>query len=127
MLLTLHSLFRWLLYLVGGATVGYAAFGWATRRPVDVNVRLLSFVFVGLVDLQILIGFLLALSRNYNMGALAVHILVALLAAAALHVVNSVMRRRPAEARTWPPYAIGSAICLALLIGAILLLGRPAF
>lgn len=120
-----HSGVRYLLYLVGLAVIVYGLWGWIGKRPVDRKLRLLMFGFVGLIDLQILLGLALAMSRRYTMNALVGHVFLALGAAAAAHVVNAVMRRRPQEEKTHPPYVIGAAIALVLLAGAILVLGRP--
>lgn len=124
-LLHAHSGVRYLLYLVGLAVIVYGLWGWIGKRPVDRKLRLLMFGFVGLIDLQILLGLALAMSRRYTMNALVGHVFLALGAAATAHVVNAVMRRRPQEEKTHPPYVIGAAIALVLLAGAILVLGRP--
>ena len=121
----LHSGLRYLLYLAALAVIVYGLWGWITKRPVDKKLRLLMFGFVGLIDLQILVGLALAMSARYTYNALVGHIFLAIGAAAAAHVVNSVMRRRSDEEKTHPPYVIGAAIALVLLLGTILVLGRP--
>lgn len=120
-----HSGVRYLLYLVGLAVIVYGLWGWIGKKPVDKKLRMLMFGFVGLIDLQILLGLALAMSRRYTMNALVGHIFLAIGAAAAAHVVNSVMRRRSQEEKTHLPYVVGAAIALVLIVGTILVLGRP--
>jgi hypothetical protein len=53
------------------------------------------------------------------------HVITLLFAAVVAQIVPSVMRRRRPDARTYPPYLIGSGVALALAIAGILALGRP--
>lgn len=124
-LLHLHSGLRYLLYLAALAVIAYGLWGWLRKRPVDKKLRMMMFALVGLIDLQILVGLALAMSRRYTLNALVAHVFLAIGAAAAAHVVNAVMRRRPQEEKTHAPYVVGAAIVLVILAGTVLVLGRP--
>lgn len=119
-----HSGLRYLVLLAGVATLGYAAFGLVTRRPVGRPMRILASVFVGSLDLQILLGIALLFSGGFGAGV-AGHFLPVVFAAAVAHVVFSVMRRRPPEKRSFAPYLVAALISLTLIVLGVLALGRP--
>lgn len=119
-----HSGFRYLILLVGVATVLYALFGAGTRRPYDKPMRALSSGLAGVIHLQILLGFALIFSGRFSQ-AVAIHFLAMLLAAAAAQIPVSVMRRRPTEEKSYLPHAVGAAVALTLIAAGIMALGRP--
>ena len=119
-----HSGFRYLILLVGVATVLYALFGVISKRPYDKPMRALSSGLAGVIHIQVLLGFALIFSGRFSQ-AVSIHFLAMFLAAAAAQIPVSVMRRRPAEEKTYLPHAIGAALVLALVAGGIMALGRP--
>jgi hypothetical protein len=124
MLLHAHSGFRYVVLLLGAATVLYALFGAATKRPVGRAMMKLASAFAGAFHLQILLGLAL-LFTNSVVRFNPAHVITLLFAALVAQIVPSVMRRRPPDARTYTPYLIGSGVALALAIAGILALGRP--
>jgi len=124
MLLHAHSGFRYLALLFGVAVIAYAAYGMATSRPYDTRMRALSAMFVGSIDLTILIGFANIFAGRFY-PQLGGHIVMMVLAAAVAHVVHAVMKRRPDDQRTWPPHLIGTAVTLGLIAAGLMAIGRP--
>jgi hypothetical protein len=120
-----HSGLRFLVLLAALAALAYFAFGLATRRPVGRAVRAFGSTFVGLLDLQILLGVALALSGRWY-PALIGHLVMMLLAAIAAHVLLVINRRRARPGFALPFAAIG--VALALIIGGIYAIpGRGPF
>jgi hypothetical protein len=120
-LLHAHSGLRYLVLLSGLVAIAWFAFGLATRRPVDRSVRILGAIFVGLVDLQILLGILLVATGIYYPQLIG-HIVMMLLAAGLAHALLAVNRRRPNPGYVLPLAGVGGA--LVLIIGGILAIGR---
>ena len=119
-----HSGIRYLILLVGIATILYALFGWITKRPYDKPMRALSSGLAGAMHMQILLGFALIFSGRFYQ-AVAIHFLVMLLAAASAQIPVSVMRRRPAEEKSFLPHAIWAAVALSLIAAGLMAIGRP--
>ncbi len=124
MLLHAHSGFRYLVLLAGLAIVVYAVFAMATGRPYDKTMRIFSAVFVGLLDLMILLGVALLFTGTFY-PQLGGHIVTMVLATAVAHVVHGVMKRRPAEQQGYVPHLVGTLIVLGLVSAGILAIGRP--
>lgn len=125
MLLMAHSGFRYLVLLTGIAVVLYAAYGVATKRPYDKQMRILSAAFTGTIDLTVLLGFA---NLFFGIGfypQLGGHIVMMLLAAILAHVIHGVMKRRPEEQKTFAPHAVGAIVVLVCVVGGILAIGRP--
>jgi hypothetical protein len=124
-----HSGLRFLVLLAAVVATGYFVFAMATGRPVDKTVRILGSAFVGLLDLQVLLG--LALLVIYLMGgrfygALIGHVVLMVLAAVLAHVLLAMNRRRPTPGYALPLGAVLGA--LLLVVGGILALpGRGLF
>ena len=119
-----HSGFRYLILLLGVATVLYALFSAATKRPYDKPMRVLSSGLAGVMHLQILLGFALLFAGRFY-PAVAIHFVTMLLAAAAAQIPVSVMRRRPDEEKSQLPHAVWAAVALALMVAGIMAIGRP--
>ena len=111
-----HSGVRFLVLLAGVVALAYFAFGLATRRPVGRAVRVFGSVFVGLLDLQILLGAALLISRSWY-PALIGHLVMMVLAAIAAHVLLAINRRRARPGFALP--LIGVGIALVLILGGI--------
>jgi hypothetical protein len=124
MLLHAHSGFRYLALLFGLAVIAYAAYGMATNRPYDTRMRALSALFVGSIDLTILIGFANIFTGMFY-PQLGGHIVMMVLAAAVAHVVHGVMKRRPDDQRTWAPHLVGAVVALGMIWAGLMAIGRP--
>jgi len=123
-LLSIHSYLRYLVLLVGVVAVAYYAFGLATKRPVDKLVRILGSSFAGLLDTQILLGFIgVALGRYYP--ALIGHIVMMMLAAGLAHALLVMNRKRPNPGYLLPLIGVGGA--LVLVAGGVFAIGRGLF
>lgn len=123
-LLYAHSGNRYLILLVGVATVLYGLYGWATRRSYDRGIKFLGAAFSGLLDLQILMGLLMIFTGTFY-PALIGHIMVTVFAAVAAHLPVAVMKRRPAEQKTFAPHAAWAIVALVLIWGGVLAIGKP--
>jgi hypothetical protein len=121
----LHSGVRYLVLLAGVGAAISAVLYW---RRVDAAAtraqRIALSVFVGLVDLQVLLGFvLLALWPYYP--ALIGHIVMMVVAAAVAHA-GSIGARRREPARPGAPLRLATvAAVLLLIVGGIMAIQRP--
>lgn len=123
-LLHAHSGLRYLVLLAGLVAAGYYVFALATKKPAGKATRVMGSVFVGLFDLQMLLGFtLVVMGRFYP--ALIGHFVMMLLAAAVAHGLL-VMNRRSAEPGNTLPLA-AVVIATGLAVGGILAIGRGPF
>lgn len=119
-----HSGLRFLVLLAAAVAIVYYAFGLATGRPFDKVGRVLGSIFVGLLDLQILLGLsMIAMGLWYP--ALAGHLVMMLAAAAVAHVVLA--RNRKREKPTWVAPLVGVVASLVLIVLGILAIGRGVF
>lgn len=120
-LLHAHSGLRYLVLLAGVAAIGYYAFALATGRPAGKATRVVGSVFIGLFDLQVLLGLaLVAMGRFYPQ--LIGHLAMMLLAAAQAHVLLVVNRKRATPGNVLPLVAV--VVALALAVGGIYAIGR---
>jgi len=124
MLLQAHSGLRYLVLLAGLILLVYAAYGAIAKRPYDKRVRVMSAAFVGALDLTVLLGFANLFSGIFY-PRLGGHIVMMVFAAAAAHIVHGVMKRRPAEEKTFAPHVVGTLIVLAMVVAGIMAIGRP--
>lgn len=122
MLFYAHSGLRYLVLLMGLIAIAYFVFGLATKRPVDKSVRILGSSFVGLLDLQIVLGILLLATGWPFYPALWGHLVMMLLAAGLAHALLVVNRKRPNPGYLLPLIAVAGAF--VLIIGGILAIGR---
>ena len=95
MLFYAHSGLRYLVLLMGLVALVFFAYGLATKRPVDKLVRILGSSFVGMLDLQVLLGILLVFTWPVVDGRILTHMVTMLLAAGLTHVLLVVNRKRP--------------------------------
>lgn len=113
-----HSGLRYLVLLVAFAAVVWFLWGWLARRPLDRPGRVVMAVYVGLVDLQVLIGLVLFFGGRRPPGILG-HLALGILAAVVLHLASALGRRQPAAARHGLPLA-GVLLATTLIVAAIL-------
>lgn len=123
-LFKLHSIVRFLVLASAALAILFYAFGVLRRAPVTKAVRIFGSVFVGFLDLQILIGIALVISGRWY-PALVGHLVMMLIAAAVAHVLLARNRRKPSPGYTLP--LVGVAIALVFIIGGTLAIGRGIF
>lgn len=109
-----HSGLRFLVLLAGAVAVGYSAFGLATKRPFDKTGRVLGSVFVGLLDLQILIG-LAMVALGFWYPALMGHLAMMLIGAGFAHFILAKNRKKPNPSFLAPILGVGGALVLIAL------------
>jgi hypothetical protein len=119
-----HSGLRYLVLLVGLVALAYFVSGLATKRPVGKGVRILGSSFVGLLDLQVLLGLIMvAMGRFYPQ--LIGHLVMMLLATGVTHALLVINRKRPNPGYVLPLIAV--LVALALIAGGIMAIGRGVF
>lgn len=118
-----HSGLRYLVLVAGVAAFLYTLIAALRSRPWDRAGRVLMSVFVGALDLQILLGVILIFVWPFY-PALWGHLTMMVLAAAVAHVASVVNRRRPAERRSQMTAALGAAGAMILVIGGIAAIQR---
>lgn len=116
-----HSGLRYLVLLVGVAALVYFAIGLITKRPVTKTVRILGSTFVGLLDLQALLG-LSMVAMGFYYPSLIGHIVMMVLAVGLTHVLLVVNRKRAQPGYLLPFIAVLSA--LVLIVGGIMAISR---
>ena len=126
MLFQAHSGLRYLVLLAGVVALVWFLAGWISRKPYRAPAPAALAAFLGLLDLQALLGIALWIGGRRPPGV--VDHLVAMLSAVVvlLHLVAVTVRRRPGPAGFGLPLA-GVTAALALLVLGIHLLGRPIF
>jgi drug/metabolite transporter (DMT)-like permease len=124
MLLHAHSGFRYLVLLMALVVILYAAYGIATKREYDRQMRTLSALLTAALDLTVLLGFATIFAGTFY-PQLGGHIVMMVLATAVAHVVHGVMKRRPDDQRSFAPHLVGTAIVLGMVVAGIMAIGRP--
>ncbi len=124
MLFYAHSGLRYLVLLAGLVLVAHSARCMVTKRAYDKQVRVLSAIFTGLIDLTALLG-LGHLFSGVFYPQLGGHIVTMVFAAVVAHVVHRVMKGRPADKQTYAPHLIGTLIVLGMIAAGIMAIGRP--
>jgi cobalamin synthase len=118
-----HSGLRYLVLLAALLAFGYTLVSALRKRPWDRPGRILLASFVGLLDLQVLLGLVLVFLRPFY-PALWGHIVMMILAAVVAHIASAVIRRRPPERQNPLTAALGVAGALILIVGGITAIGR---
>jgi hypothetical protein len=121
---TIHSWVRYLVLLAGLGAIVTAVIGWGTAGLPPRAERALSGAFVGLLDVQVVIGVLLLLTGFPFYGALAGHLFMMLLAAAAAHGASVMARRREPARSGSPVRTIGFTLSLLLIAAGIMAIQR---
>jgi hypothetical protein len=120
-----HSGFRYLFLLAAIAAIGYAVYGLVTKRPYDQRMRVLSVLVMLSLDFTSFLGVALIFSSRTRYAGLGPHIATMLFAMVTVHIVSSVMRKRPPEERSYGPPLVATVVALALVWVGIAALGRP--
>ena len=119
-----HSGLRFLVLLLGVVCLVVFGLGLATNKPFGKVHRILGASFAGTLHLQVLLGLtLVAMGRWYP--ALAGHLAMMLLAAAAAQAAMTVNRKRAVPGMKLP--LIGVAVALLLIFGGVMAIGRGLF
>ncbi len=116
-----HSGIRYLVLLAAVAALAYLLYGLATRRDFDKLAGALTGAYVGLLDLQVLVGVVLYLLFP-NRPALMGHAVMMLAAVTVGHVANIMNKRR--EQKSYGVAFGGVAVSLLLVVGGIMAIGR---
>lgn len=99
-LVILHSLVRWFILAAGAIAIVRATWGWLGTLRFARSDNMLGVVFTGLVDLNVLIGVMLLVSKWNSPGRpTLLHPLTMILAAVVAHVARMLMREREGKAR----------------------------
>lgn len=123
-LFTIHSYVRYIVLLAGVGAIVTAVIGWGTAGLPPRAERALSGTFVGLLDVQVVIGLLLLLTGFPFYGALTGHLFMMVLAAAAAHGASVMARRREPARSGSPVRTIGFALSLLLIAAGIMAIQR---
>lgn len=118
-----HSGLRYLVLLAGLLSLGFSLTAALRRQAWNRPGRIFLSIFVGVMDLQVLIGLVLVFVRVFY-PALWGHLTMMILATAAGHVALVMNKRRPPEKQSHWVAAVGSGLALILIVGGILSIGR---
>lgn len=122
-LLHAHSGLRYLVLLAALVVIVLALRGVLGKKPYTKEMRISATAFAGLLHLQVLIGFALIVTGRFY-PALIGHIFLMLFAAVVAQIPNSVMRRRPPEARTHMPHLVSTLVAVGLIWAGVAAIGR---
>ncbi len=120
-LFQMHSGLRYLVLLAGLVALVVYTLGFAQNRPFTKRSRLAGSIFLGLLDLQVLLGIVLAAVGYYSPKVIG-HSVMMLLAAALGHVLFSRNRKLPQPGFKLPLIAVTAV--LVLICAGILAIGR---
>ena len=126
MLFYAHSGLRYLVLLAAALAIAVLAWGWSARRPFEGQSRAITAVFIGTLDLQVLLGLLLVLVRPWY-GALMGHLVMMIAAALAAHGITVYARRQPDPRRVHAITLVGVALALLLVVGGIMAIRSSPF
>jgi len=135
-LLVAHNIMRWIVLVAGLIATVLAARGWSGRTPVTPTLRRCGAVFVGAIDLQLLVGLVLyfavspitraafqnmpAAMKDHEMRFFTVeHTTYMLIAVIAAHVGSAMSRRGRTDRRKYRAATIGFGLSLLVIIVGI--------
>ncbi len=118
-----HSGLRYLVLLMGLVVMLHAAFRLARGRGYNTAARRLAVVFSGIVDVQVLLGIVLVITRPFY-PALIGHIVLMLSAAVVAHLPVVINKRRPESERSIGLQLALTGLALLLMTAGILAIGR---
>ena len=89
-------------------------------------MRILGSAYRWMMDITLFLGVAaIVTGSGHFYPDLGVHIVLMTLATIVAHIVPAVMRRRPPAERTYMPWAVATAVSLALVIIGTVALNRP--
>ena len=115
-----HSGTRYLVLLVGVIALLWFVWGLGTNRPFSRPAPAIFAVFVGLLDLQALMGIVLLIGRD-RPPEIWGHVALMILAVTLAHSMKKSTRKSTGYGRP----LLGVAGALALIVVGILAIGRP--
>lgn len=118
-----HSGLRYLVLAAGSLAAVYALVGVIRRARYGAPAQTLNRIFVGLLDLQVLLGIVLLFVRAYY-PALTGHVVMMVLAAVVAHGFARANRRRPPGSQSFGFMLLGTVLALGLIVGGIMAIGR---
>lgn len=133
--LMVHGIFRWIVLAAAVAAVVVSLSGWLGKKPWSVNARRAGLIFVGMMDLQFLIGLVLYAAspviktawqdmkvamKDHDLRFFAVeHTAVMLLALILAHVGSVLSKKASTDAAKYRLAAIWYGISLLLILSRI--------
>ena len=126
---TLHSLLRYVVFLLGVAAFGFAGWSLIKKRPYEKRMWDLASAFSVSLYVQILVGFLLIFSTTNRFfdRSLGIHMVLSIVAAVTAQATYSANRRRPREERSYGTHVWGVGLALALVAAGILVIRSSIF
>lgn len=124
MLFFAHSGLRYLVLLAGFVALIYYLYAVLTKQ--ERSARAFGSIFVGLLDLQIVLGILLV-AMGVFYSALIGHMFMMIAAAVVAHAALALSKGAPQAGRANAMRLVGVAVALILIIGGIMAIGRPIF
>ena len=118
-----HSGLRYLVLLAALVALIVLALGAFGRKPFGKPSRVALAVFRRLLDIQILLGIVMAILGCFY-GALLGHLLMMVLAAGALHGLTAYAKKQADGGRAHTISLVGVVLALALITGGIFSIGR---
>ena len=118
-----HSGWRYLVLIAGLVVLVMGLAALRTGRLGDGAIRAVR-IFAIILDVQLLMGSALMVVRGF-FPQLIGHIVLMVAAVALAHLLSVTLKKRPPERRTPALLLTGAGLCLVLIVGGILALGRP--
>lgn len=118
-----HSGLRFLVLLAAVVALIVQALGVFGRQPYGRPSRISMAAFTGLLDLQVLLGIVMVVLGCFY-GALMGHLMMMVLAAAAVHGCSVYARKQADGRRAHTVALVGVVLALALIVGGISAIGR---
>ena len=119
-----HSGLRYLVLLAAIAALSYLVVGMMRGKEFDKLAGVLTGMYVGFMDLQVLTGIILYLMIPAY-PQLYGHVVMMLVAVTVAHVASIMNKKR--EQKSWAIALGGVALSLLLIVGGIMSIGRPIF
>jgi hypothetical protein len=116
-LLTFHSINRWIIVVVAAIALIKFLIGWLRSTEYQRPDRILMAVYTGLLDLQLLVGIVLLIDRNFARRPLE-HAITMVIALALAHAAR-LWRNKPDRVKFRNNF-------LAILIGLLLIIAGVA-
>jgi hypothetical protein len=124
MLFYAHSGLRFLVLMTAVIAAAVLLWGWRSGRPFAGQSRAATAVFMGALDLQILLGIGTVLVRPWY-GALIGHLVMMVAAVAAAHAITVYGRKQADPRRAHLVSFFGVVLALLLILGGIMAI-RPS-
>lgn len=121
-----HSGLRFLVLLAGFVAVGYLAYGLAARHTHGKGARVVTAIYTGLLDLQVLLGILLVISGIFYPRLIG-HLSMMILAVVVVHALTVMGRKSEDPRRRYGLSLLGVAGSLVLIFLGISAIGRSPF